>query len=166
MPDSLSEDLQYSSTLRAATTWMEEAGAQEIWGGCARCSDEQSCGSSNFELPFTLSRSERQHAFSASRRLKLLGKSAHLLLANFENYFNGFASQIGGSILDDLKFCYQFTTLSESSAIGAAIGNLLEPEFRPRSPRIDNDSMDAPFAEVVRKFNLKYNKKTGENQTG
>jgi len=88
------------------------------------------------------------------------------LLANFENYLNGFAFHIAGGILDDLKFGYQFTTLSKPSVTGAAIENLLEFEFRPCSSSIDNDSMGAPFAEVVRKFNLKYNKKAGENQTG
>jgi hypothetical protein len=95
-----------------------------------------------------------------------LCESIQLLLANFENYFDGFAFHIRGGILDDFKFCYQFTTLSKSRAIGAGVDNLLDPELRPCSSSIDNDSMGAPSAEVVRKFNLKYNEKTGENQTG
>jgi hypothetical protein len=112
------------------------------------------------------SRSKRQHAFSASRRLKPLCESTQLLLANFENYFNGFASHIPGGILDYFKFCYQFTTFSKPSAIGAVIDNLFDSELRPCSSSIDNDSMGDPSAEVIRKFNLKYNKKTRENQTG
>ena len=119
----------------------------------------------NLELPFTFC-SERQHASSAWHRLKLLCKSTQLLLANFENYFNRFASRIPRSILDDFKFCYQFTTLSKPSATGAAVDNLLEAELGPSASSIHNDSMGAPSAELVRKFNLKYNKKTGENQTG
>jgi hypothetical protein len=112
------------------------------------------------------SRSERQHAFSASRCLKSLCETKQLLLANFENYFNGFASYIPGGILDDFKFCYQFTTLSKRSAIGAVIDDLLDSELRPCPSSIDNDSMGAPSVEVIRKFNLKYDKKTRENQTG
>jgi type I restriction-modification system DNA methylase subunit len=110
--------------------------------------------------------SDRQHTFSGSRRLKLLCELRQLLLANFENYFDRFASHIRGGIFNDFKFCYQFTTLSKSSAISAVIDDLLEPELRPCSSGIDDDSMGAPSAEVVRKFNLKYNEKAGENQTG
>jgi hypothetical protein len=118
------------------------------------------------DCPLDYSRSERQHACSASRRLKLLRESTQLLLANFKNYLNGFASHIAGGILDDFKFCYQFTTLSNTSAMSAVINNLLEPELRPCSSTIHNDPMGAPSALVARNFNLKYSKEAGENQTG
>jgi hypothetical protein len=101
---------------------------------------------------------------SAPRQPKLLYESTQLLLANFDNHLNRFASHIHGGILGDFKFCYQFTTFSKGSAIDAAINNLLEPGLRHCSSSIHNDSMGTPSAEVVRKFNLKYNKKSGENQ--
>jgi hypothetical protein len=87
-------------------------------------------------------------------------------MPHFEDYLNGFTSQVTGGIWENFEFRHQLATLSTSNAIGAAIDNLLEPELHPCSSSIDNDSMGAPSAEVVRKFNLKYNKKTGENQTG
>ncbi len=96
----------------------------------------------------------------------MLCDPTQLLLANFENYFNRFASLIRGGILDDFKFCYQFTTLSNNSVTSAAINNLLKPELRHCSSTTHDDPMGAPSALVARNFNLKYSKEAGEDQTG
>jgi type I restriction enzyme M protein len=100
-----------------------------------------------------------------ARRLKSRW-SQQLLLANFEDYFNGFTSHVPGTIVDNFKFSYQLTTLSKASAIGAAINNFLDPAPRLSSSSIDNYSMGIPSEKLVPKVNLKNNEEARENQTG
>jgi type I restriction enzyme M protein len=101
----------------------------------------------------------------SARRLRSRG-SQQLLLANFEDYFNGFTAHVPGTIVDNFKFSYQLATLSKANAIGASINNFLDPEPRLSSSSVDNYSMGTPPEKLVRKFHLKNNEEARKNQAG
>ncbi len=85
------------------------------------------------------------------RDLKSRG-SQQQLLADFEDYLNGFSPNVQ-DILDNFKFRNQLTTLSKADAIGTLINNFLDPEIDLSPAGIDNHSMGTVFEELVRKFN-------------
>ena len=97
------------------------------------------------------------------RDLKSRG-SQQQLLADFEDYLNGFSPNVQ-DILDNFKFRNQLPTLSKADAIGTLINKFLDPEIDLSPAGIDNHSMGTVFEELVRKFNEDNNEEAGEHWT-
>jgi type I restriction enzyme M protein len=97
------------------------------------------------------------------RDLKSRG-SQQQLLADFEDYLNGFSPNVQ-DILDNFKFRNQLQTLSKADAIGALINKFLDPDIDLSPAGIDNHSMGTVFEELVRKFNEENNEEAGEHWT-
>src|SRR5580700_2209501 len=97
------------------------------------------------------------------RDLKSRG-SQQQLLADFEDYLNGFSPNVQ-DILDNFKFRNQLTTLSKADAIGTLINNFLDPEIDLSPTGIDNHAMGTVFEELVRRFNEENNEEAGEHWT-
>ncbi len=90
--------------------------------------------------------------------------SQQQLLADFEDYLNGFSENVR-DILDNFKFHNQLSTLSKSDSLGTLIGKFLDPEIDLSPAGIDNHSMGTVFEELVRKFNEDNNEEAGEHWT-
>ena len=97
------------------------------------------------------------------RDLKSRG-SQQQLLADFEDYLNGFSSNVQ-DILDNFKFRNQLPSLSKADAIGTLINMFLDPEIDLSPATIDNHAMGTVFEELVRKFNEDNNEEAGEHWT-
>jgi type I restriction enzyme M protein len=97
------------------------------------------------------------------RDLKSRG-SQQQLLADFEDYLNGFSPNVQ-DILDNFKFRNQLQTLSKADAIGTLINKFLDPDIDLSPAGIDNHSMGTVFEELVRKFNEENNEEAGEHWT-
>jgi len=109
------------------------------------------------------------------RDLKSRG-SQQQLLADFEDYLNGFSQNVQ-DILENFKFRNQLPTLSKSDSLGTLIGKFLDPDINlspepvlnadgtVRHPGMDNHSMGTVFEELVRKFNEDNNEEAGEHWT-
>ena len=97
------------------------------------------------------------------RDLKSRG-SQQQLLADFEDYLNGFSPNVQ-DILDNFKFRNQLSTLSKNDAIGTLINMFLDPDIDLSPAGIDNHSMGTVFEELVRKFNEENNEEAGEHWT-
>jgi type I restriction enzyme M protein len=97
------------------------------------------------------------------RDLKSRG-SQQQLLADFEDYLNGFSPNVQ-DILENFKFRNQLSTLSKADAIGTLINKFLDPEIDLSPAGIDNHSMGTVFEELVRKFNEDNNEEAGEHWT-
>ena len=97
------------------------------------------------------------------RDLKSRG-SQQQLLADFEDYLNGFSPNVQ-DILDNFKFRNQLTTLSKADALGTLINKFLDPDIDLSPAGIDNHSMGTVFEELVRKFNEENNEEAGEHWT-
>ena len=109
------------------------------------------------------------------RDLKSRG-SQQQLLADFEDYLNGFSQNVQ-DILENFKFRNQLSTLSKSDSLGTLIGKFLDPEVNlspdpvlnsdrtVKHPGMDNHSMGTVFEELVRKFNEENNEEAGEHWT-
>jgi type I restriction enzyme M protein len=97
------------------------------------------------------------------RDLKSRG-SQQQLLADFEDYLNGFSSNVQ-DILDNFKFRNQLQTLSRADAIGTLISRFLDPEIDLSPAGIDNHAMGTVFEELVRRFNEENNEEAGEHWT-
>src|SRR5213080_5004706 len=97
------------------------------------------------------------------RDLKSRG-SQQQLLADFEDYLNGFSPNVQ-DILDNFKFRNQLQTLSKADAIGTLINKFLDPDIDLSPAGIDNHSMGTVFEELVRKFNEDNNEEAGEHWT-
>jgi type I restriction-modification system DNA methylase subunit len=97
------------------------------------------------------------------RDLKSRG-SQQQLLADFEDYLNGFSPNVQ-DILENFKFRNQLPTLSKSDALGTLIGKFLDPEIDLSPTGIDNHAMGTVFEELVRKFNEENNEEAGEHWT-
>ena len=109
------------------------------------------------------------------RDLKSRG-SQQQLLADFEDYLNGFSQNVQ-DILENFKFRNQLSTLSKSDSLSTLIGKFLDPEINlspdpvlnadrsVRHPGMDNHSMGTVFEELVRKFNEENNEEAGEHWT-
>jgi type I restriction enzyme M protein len=97
------------------------------------------------------------------RDLKSRG-SQQQLLADFEDYLNGFSPNVQ-DIIDNFKFRNQLTTLSKADAIGTLINRFLDPDIDLSPAGIDNHSMGTVFEELVRKFNEENNEEAGEHWT-
>ena len=97
------------------------------------------------------------------RDLKSRG-SQQQLLADFEDYLNGFSPNVQ-DILENFKFRNQLTTLSRADAIGTLINKFLDPSIDLSPAGIDNHDMGTVFEELVRKFNEDNNEEAGEHWT-
>ena len=109
------------------------------------------------------------------RDLKSRG-SQQQLLADFEDYLNGFSPNVQ-DILENSKFRNQLSTLSKSDSLSTLIGKFLDPEINlspdpvlnadrtVRHPGMDNHAMGTVFEELVRKFNEENNEEAGEHWT-
>lgn len=97
------------------------------------------------------------------RDLKSRG-SQQQLLADFEDYLNGFSPNVQ-DILENFKFRNQLQTLSKADAIGTLINKFLDPDIDLSPAGIDNHSMGTVFEELVRKFNEDNNEEAGEHWT-
>jgi type I restriction enzyme M protein len=97
------------------------------------------------------------------RDLKSRG-SQQQLLADFEDYLNGFSPNVQ-HILDNFKFRNQLSTLSKADALGSLISEFLDPEIDLSPAGIDNHGMGTVFEELVRKFNEENNEEAGEHWT-
>jgi len=97
------------------------------------------------------------------RDLKSRG-SQQQLLADFEDYLNGFSPNVQ-DILDNFRFRNQLTTLSKADAIGTLINKFLDPDIDLSPTSIDNHSMGTVFEELVRKFNEENNEEAGQHWT-
>jgi type I restriction enzyme M protein len=110
------------------------------------------------------------------RDLKSRG-SQQQLLADFEDYLNGFSQNVQ-DILENFKFRNQLPTLSKSDSLGTLIAKFLDPEINLspepvrhndgsiKHPGMDNHSMGTVFEELVRKFNEENNEEAGEHRAG
>ncbi|MES2177959.1 MAG: class I SAM-dependent DNA methyltransferase [Gemmatimonadota bacterium] len=90
--------------------------------------------------------------------------SQQQLLADFEDYLNGFSPNVQ-DILENFKFRNQLTTLSRSDSLGTLIAKFLDPEIDLTPAGIDNHAMGTVFEELVRKFNEENNEEAGEHWT-
>src|SRR6266705_4881973 len=97
------------------------------------------------------------------RDLKSRG-SQQQLLADFEDYLNGYSPNVQ-DILENFKFRNQLQTLSKADAIGTLINKFLDPDIDLSPAGIDNHSMGTVFEELVRKFNEDNNEEAGEHWT-
>jgi len=97
------------------------------------------------------------------RDLKSRG-SQQQLLADFEDYLNGFSPNVQ-DILENFKFRNQLTTLSKADALGTLIAKFLDPDIDLSPAGIDNHSMGTVFEELVRKFNEDNNEEAGQHWT-
>jgi type I restriction enzyme M protein len=97
------------------------------------------------------------------RDLKSRG-SQQQLLADFEDYLNGFSPNVQ-DIIENFKFRNQLPTLSKADAIGTLINKFLDPDIDLSPAGIDNHSMGTVFEELVRKFNEDNNEEAGEHWT-
>lgn len=90
--------------------------------------------------------------------------SQQQLLADFEDYLNGFSPNVQ-DILENFKFRNQLQTLSKADALGTLISKFLDPEIDLSPAGIDNHAMGTVFEELVRKFNEENNEEAGEHWT-
>jgi len=109
------------------------------------------------------------------RDLKSRG-SQQQLLADFENYLDGFSQNVQ-DILENFKFRNQLPTLSKSDSLGTLINKFLDPEINLspdpvlhsdgtiRQPAMDNHAMGTVFEELVRRFNEENSEEAGEHWT-
>lgn len=97
------------------------------------------------------------------RDLKSRGNQQQLL-ADFEDYLNGFSQNVQ-DILDNFKFRNQLPTLSKADALGTLISKFLDPEIDLSPTGIDNHAMGTVFEELVRRFNEENNEEAGEHWT-
>lgn len=97
------------------------------------------------------------------RDLKSRG-SQQQLLADFEDYLNGFSQNVQ-DIIENFKFRNQIPTLSKADALGTLINKFLDPEIDLTPAGIDNHAMGTVFEELVRKFNEENNEEAGEHWT-
>ena len=82
--------------------------------------------------------------------------SQQQLLADFEDYLNGFSPNVL-DIIENFKFRNQLSTLSKADALGTLINKFLDPDIDLSPAGIDNQSMGTVFEELVRKFNEENN---------
>jgi type I restriction enzyme M protein len=97
------------------------------------------------------------------RDLKSRG-SQQQLLADFEDYLNGFSPNVQ-DIVENFKFRNQLSTLSKADALGALINKFLDPEIDLSPTGLDNHAMGSVFEELVRRFNEENNEEAGEHWT-
>lgn len=127
--------------------WLDEARITEQRAALCEASGQAFYNTSKFTLRDLKSRGNQQQ-----------------LLADFEDYLNGFSPNVQ-DILDNFKFRNQLPTLSRADALGTLIAKFLDPEIDLSPAGIDNHSMGTVFEELVRKFNEENNEEAGEHWT-
>jgi len=140
-------------------TMLDKAGITEQRAALAAAAGQSFYNTSKFTLRDLKSRGSQQQ-----------------LLADFEDYLNGFSQNVQ-DILENFKFRNQLSTLSKSDSLGTLIGKFLDPEINlspdpvlnadrtVKHPGMDNHSMGTVFEELVRKFNEENNEEAGEHWT-
>ena len=138
---------------------LDKAGITEQRAALAAAADQSFYNTSKFTLRDLKSRGSQQQ-----------------LLADFEDYLNGFSQNVQ-DILENFKFRNQLSTLSKSDSLGTLIGKFLDPEINlspdpvlnadrtVKHPGMDNHSMGTVFEVLVRKFNEENNEEAGEHWT-
>jgi type I restriction enzyme M protein len=86
------------------------------------------------------------------------------LLADFEDYLNGFSPNVQ-DILENFKFRNHLATLSRADALGTLISKFLDSDMDLSPSGTDNHAMGTIFEELVRKFNEENNEEAGEHWT-
>jgi type I restriction enzyme M protein len=97
------------------------------------------------------------------RDLKSRG-SQQQLLADFEDYLNGFSPNVQ-DIIENFSFRNHLSNLSKADALGSLITKFLDPDIDLSPAGIDNHGMGTVFEELVRKFNEENNEEAGEHWT-
>jgi type I restriction enzyme M protein len=97
------------------------------------------------------------------RDLKSRGNQQQLL-ADFEDYLNGFSPNVQ-DIIENFKFRHQLPTLSKADALATLINKFLDPDIDLSPDAIDNHAMGTIFEELVRRFNEDNNEEAGEHWT-
>ncbi|MDO9119674.1 MAG: class I SAM-dependent DNA methyltransferase [Nitrospira sp.] len=97
------------------------------------------------------------------RDLKSRGNQQQLL-ADFEDYLNGFSQNVQ-DILENFKFHNQLKTLSKGDALATLINKFLDPDIDLSPAGIDNHAMGTVFEELVLKFNEDNNEEAGQHWT-
>src|SRR5271157_1796392 len=110
---------------------LDEAGITEQRAALAEAAGQAFYNTSKFTLRDLKSRGSQQQ-----------------LLADFEDYLNGFSPNVQ-DILDNFKFRNQLTTLSKSDDTSTLINEFLCPGSGPSSAVINNPSMSIPIEELV-----------------
>jgi len=126
---------------------LDEAGFTEQHAALAEAAGQAFYNTSRFTLRDLKSRGSQQQ-----------------LLADFEDYLNGFSPNVQ-DIIDNFKFRNQLQTLSKADAIGTLINRFLDPDIDLSPAGIDNHSMGTVFEELVRRFNEENNEEAGEHWT-
>ncbi|HLE56519.1 MAG TPA: class I SAM-dependent DNA methyltransferase, partial [Rhodothermia bacterium] len=102
--------------------------------------------------------------------------SQQQLLADFEDYLNGFSPNVQ-DILENFEFRNQIPRLSKADALGTLIEKLLSSDINlspspvlngdgsVKHPGLDNHAMGTIFEELVRRFNEENNEEAGEHWT-
>ncbi len=130
-----------------AKRMLDDAGITEQRAALAAAADKAFYNTSKFVLRDLKSRGSQQQ-----------------LLADFEDYLNGYSPNVQ-DILDNFKFRNQLSTLSKADALGTLISKFLDPEIDLSPAGIDNHAMGTVFEELVRKFNEENNEEAGEHWT-
>jgi len=126
---------------------LDEAGITEQRAALCAAAGQAFYNTSKFTLDDLKSRGSRQQ-----------------LLADFEDYLDGFSSNVQ-DILENFKFRNQLPTLSRSDSLGTLIEKFLDPDIDLSPAGIDNHAMGTVFEELVRKFNEDNNEEAGEHWT-
>ena len=130
-----------------AKAMLDKAGITEQRAALCKASGQAFYNTSKFTLRDLKSRGNQQQ-----------------LLADFEDYLNGFSSNVQ-DIIENFKFRNQLSTLSKADALGTLINKFLDPEIDLSPEGIDNHAMGTVFEELVRKFNEENNEQAGEHWT-
>ena len=126
---------------------LDTAGITEQRAALCAAADQSFYNTSKFTLRDLTSRGSQQQ-----------------LLADFEDYLNGFSPNVQ-DILENFKFRNQLQTLSRSDSLGTLIARFLDPSIDLSPAGIDNHAMGTVFEELVRKFNEENNEEAGEHWT-
>jgi len=126
---------------------LDESGISEQYAALADAAGQAFFNTSRFCLRDLKSRASQQQ-----------------LLADFEDYLDGFSANVQ-DILNNFKFRNQLPTLSKADALGALINMFLAPDVDLSPANIDNHAMGTIFEELVRKFNEDNNEEAGEHWT-
>jgi type I restriction enzyme M protein len=126
---------------------LDEAGITEQRAALAEAAGQAFFNTSKFTLRDLKSRGSQQQ-----------------LLADFEDYLNGFSPNVQ-DIIENFKFRNQLSTLSKADAIGTLVNKFLDPEIDLSPAGVDNHAMGTIFEELVRKFNEENNEEAGEHWT-
>jgi type I restriction enzyme M protein len=128
-------------------TMLDQAGITEQSAALANAAGQAFYNTSRFTLRDLKSRGSQQQ-----------------LLADFEDYLNGFSPNVQ-DIIENFSFRNHLSNLSKADALGTLITKFLDPGIDLSPTGIDNHGMGTVFEELVRKFNEENNEEAGEHWT-